>query len=213
MAYSKFTARDLKKIFGVEEVFQTNVLSNIPPRQASEWLKTSLSHGVELALAQDTEKSRSELIISPIFVELRNQAEKKISIFSGVEFNVDRNLKLTGECDFLVSRSAYQSVLEAPVMVAVEAKRQDFEKGYAQCIAEMIAIRIFNEREGQPSEKVYGCVTTGDIWRFLILRANEAIIEATAFDVREDLERILGILWAMTFDEIAVAHSLNREML
>ena len=213
MAYSKFTARDLKKIFGVEEVFQTNVLSNIPPRQASEWLKTSLSHGVELALAQDTEKSRSELIISPIFVELRNQAEKKISIFSGVEFNVDRNLKLTGECDFLVSRSAYQSVLEAPVMVAVEAKRQDFEKGYAQCIAEMIAIRIFNEREGKPSEKIYGCVTTGDIWRFLILSANEAIIEATAFDVREDLERILGVLWAMTFDEIAVAHSLNREML
>lgn len=202
MSYSKLTLRDLQKDFNLEASFQENLFTKIAPRNVSEWLKTTLSLGVELALQQDTEKARSELVISPVFVELRTQSNKEISIFSGIEFNVDSKLKLTGECDFLVSRSSYQMLLSAPIVVAVEAKRQDFEKGYAQCIAEMIAVRIFNEREGKPTERVYGTVTTGDVWRFLMLEGDKALIETVSFDIREDLGRILGILWAMTFDEV-----------
>ena len=202
MSYSKFTLRDLKDNFNLEADFKENLFAKTSTREVSEWLKTTLSLGVELALQQDTEKARSELIISPVFVELRTQADKKISIFSGVEFNVDKALKLTGECDFLISSSPYQMLLSLPVVVAVEAKRQDFEKGYVQCIAEMVAVRIFNEREGNPIERVYGTVTTGDVWRFLMLEGNYALIETVSFDIREDLERILGILWAMTFDEV-----------
>lgn len=202
MSYSKLTLRDLQKDFNLEASFQENLFTKIAPRNVSEWLKTTLSLGVELALQQDTEKAHSELVISPVFVELRTQSNKEISIFSGIEFNVDSKLKLTGECDFLVSRSSYQMLLSAPIVVAVEAKRQDFEKGYAQCIAEMIAVRIFNEREGKPTERVYGTVTTGDVWRFLMLEGDKALIETVSFDIREDLGRILGILWAMTFDEV-----------
>ena len=202
MSYSKLTLKDLQKDFNLKATFQENIFTKIAPRNASEWLKTSLSLGVELALQQDSEKARSELIIAPVFVELRIQAEKKISIFSGIEFNVDKKLRLTGECDFLISRSSYQMVLSSPIVVAVEAKRQDFEKGYVQCIAEMYAARLFNEREGTPTEIIYGTVTTGNVWQFLMLENNQALIETISFDIREDLERILGILWAMTFDEI-----------
>jgi hypothetical protein len=161
--------KELNKVFGIEPRFQADLFTKISPRSVSEWLKTTLSHGVDLALLQDTKKARSELIIAPVFVELRNQADKKISFFSGIEFNVDRKLKLTGECDFLISRSPQQMFLASPVVVAVEAKRQDFEKGYTQCIAEMIAARIFNEREGNPADTIYGCVTTGNVWQFLML--------------------------------------------
>ena len=202
MPYSSFTTRDLKKDFGIEEIYQAGIFTEIAPREVSEWLETTLVYGVELALAQGTEKARSELIISPVFVELRNQADKKISIFSGVEFNIDFEKGLVGRCDFLVSRSAYQSDLESPVVVAVEAKREDIDGGVTQCVAEMIAARIFNEREENNIREIYGCVTTGDVWRFLVLRGNQAIVETVSFDVREDLTRILGILWAMTFDEI-----------
>ena len=87
-------------------------------------------------------------------------------------------------------------------MVAVEAKRQDFEKGITQCLAEMVAARMFNERRGHPIEKVYGCVTTGDVWRFLVLHGAKAEIEARSFDISNDLEEILGLLWAMTFGEV-----------
>jgi hypothetical protein len=202
MSYSKFTLKELNQTFGINPSFQANLFTKVSPREASDWLKTSLIYGVELALQQDSEKARSELIISPVFVELRNQADKKISIFSGIELTADRKLKLTGECDFLISRSPQQMFLSSPIVVAVEAKRQDFEKGHVQCLAEMIAVRIFNEREGTPIERIYGTVTTGNIWQFLMLEGDKALIETVSFDIREDLERILGILWAMTFDEV-----------
>jgi hypothetical protein len=202
MSYSKITLENLKQDFGIEQVFVDNLFSSIKPREVSSLLTETLQRGTKFALSQNTEKARSEFIIAPVFLELREQADEKISIFSGVEFNVDHKQKLTGECDFLVSRSIYQSLLEAPVVIAVEAKRQDFEKGYVQCIAEMIAARIFNEKKGNPLERIYGTVTTGDVWRFLMLEGDKALIETVSFDIREDLERILGILWAMTFDEV-----------
>ncbi len=202
MSYSKFTAKDLKQQFGIEQTFKENLFSQIKPREVSDWLKTFLKGTIEFALQQNTEKARSEFIIAPVFLELRRQAKETISIFSGIEFNVDKKLKLTGACDFLVSRSAYQAVLESPIVIAVEAKRQDFDKGYVQCIAEMYAATIFNEREGNPSEIIYGTVTTGNVWQFLMLEGKQALIETVSFDIREDLERILGVLWAMTFDEV-----------
>jgi hypothetical protein len=202
MSYSKFTLKELNQTFGINPSFQSNLFSEVSPKNASDWLHTSLLLGLELALEQDTEKARSELIISPVFVELKKQTDNKISIFSGIELNADKKLKLTGECDFLISRSPQQMFLQSPIVVAVEAKRQDFEKGYVQCIAEMYAARLINEREGNPIERVYGTVTTGDVWRFLMLEGDKALIETVSFDIREDLERILGILWAMTFDEV-----------
>lgn len=118
-----------------------------------------------------------------------------------MEFNVDRKLGFVGWCDFLVSRSSFQRELEAPVVIAVEAKQDNFKKGISQCIAEMIAARLFNEKNGHPIDKIYGCVTTGDVWRFLVLENNLAKIETVSFDVREDLERILGILYTMALGE------------
>lgn len=203
MSYSNFTNLDLKRQFGIEQVYQMNLFTSIEPRAASDLLRTVLSENLNFALAQGTEKARSEYIIAPVFSELRKQSRETISIFSGWELNVDAASGLIGFCDFLVSRSPYQSALEAPIVVAVEAKKEDFEKGISQCIAEMIGARIYNERLGNPTEEIYGCVTTGDVWRFLVLRGDKAFIETVSFDVQEDLERILGILWAMTFDEIA----------
>ena len=102
----------------------------------------------------------------------------------------------------MISRSPFQSDVEAPVMVAVEAKQDDFRKGITQCIAEMIAARIFNERRKQDIKEIYGTVTTGDVWRFIVLRGNQALIETESFDVRENLREIIGILLAMSLNKI-----------
>lgn len=201
MSYSSFTNLDLKRQFGVEQFYRTGLFIDIPPRPVSDLLKTTLAENFNFALAQGTEKARSEFIIAPIFAELRKQADAKISIFSGIEFDVDVAHGLNGFCDFLISRSPYQSALEAPVVVAVEAKKEDFEKGISQCIAEMIAARIYNENLGNPVEKIYGCVTTGDVWRFLVLLGNIAEIDSKAFEVTDDLELILGVLWTMALGE------------
>jgi hypothetical protein len=205
MAYHNFTNLEIKDEFGVEQVFRSGLFERVAPRTASEQLRQMLAKQIPFALAQGSEKARSEYIIAPLFFELREQAGEKISIFSGIRFEVDKKRKLDGWCDFLVSRSPYQSALEAPVVIAVEAKREDFEQGTNQCVAEMIAARIFNDRRKVITRYIHGCVTTGDVWRFLSLREQLALIETTTYDIRDDLDRILGILWAMSFDQIEFA--------
>jgi hypothetical protein len=202
MSYSKFTSEELHKSFGIEQSFQTSLFVAIEGRPVSDWLRQTIELNLDFALEQGTEKARSEYLIAPVFSELRQQSNKRISIFSGIEFNVDRQNKLTGECDFLISRSHIQTFLKEPVVVAVEAKRQDFEKGYVQCTAEMIAARIFNEKKGNQVKKIYGCVTTGNVWQFLVLDGKKVLIDTTALDITEDIERIFGVLWAMSFGEI-----------
>jgi hypothetical protein len=202
MSYSRFTNEELNKKFGIEQSFQTSLFGKIEGRPVSDWLRQTIELNLDFALEQGTEKARSEYIIAPVFSELRQQSNKRISIFSGIEFNVDRQNKLTGECDFLISRSHIQTFLKEPVVVAVEAKRQDFEKGYVQCTAEMIAARIFNEKKGNQVKKIYGCVTTGNVWQFLVLDGKKVLIDTTALDITEDIERIFGVLWAMSFGEI-----------
>ena len=87
-----------------------------------------------LATTINTEKARSELIVADVLFELWEQFNMRISLFSGIDFNVDAERGLTGICDFLVSLSPMQSFLEAPVIVLVEAKKDDPVPGaWAMC--------------------------------------------------------------------------------
>ena len=51
----------------------------------------------------------------------------------------------------------------------VEATNEEMKRGYAQCVAEMLAAQAFNTRENEAIEKVYGAVTIGELWKFLEL--------------------------------------------
>lgn len=202
MSYSTFTNRGLNEKFGIVIDFRDDLFARVPPRPASDWLYEALRRNTVLAVSQSFEKPRSEFLVAPVLTELYTQAERRISLFSGWEFNVDPKRGLFGRADFLICRSPIQTFLTAPVVVAVEAKKDDFDQGATQCIAEMVAARIFNERENTVAETIYGCITTGNAWRFLRLRENQALIDTEILDVNQKIERILGILWAMSFDEI-----------
>ena len=188
----------MKENFGIIQEIKSDIFTKVTPRKVSDLLKDSLQRHTKMALSQGLEKARSEFIIAPILAELYDQAHNELSLFSGWELNIDAELGLIGRCDFLISRSNNQTYLESPIVVAVEAKQDDFRQGINQCIAEMIAARIFNERDGTGIEKIFGCVTTGDVWRFLILDGKSAIIEEKVFELSE-IELIIGILWEMSF--------------
>ena len=74
----------------------------------SEHLTTTLSRNVPLAVAIGTEKAKSEMIVTNVLVELREYFTRRISLFSGIDFNVDVENGLTGVCDFLISHSSTQ---------------------------------------------------------------------------------------------------------
>ena len=64
--------------------------------------------------------------------------------------------------------------------------------GYLQCIAEMIAAKLFNERHKQSVPYLLGVVTTGSNWRFLKLAGNQVLIDFDEYLISQ-LEKILGI--------------------
>jgi len=193
MSYAEFTLSEVTKRFGLTREESADVFSGTPDVPPSDWLRATLDETVPLALAIHTEKARSELIVMPILVELRKHSEHRISLFSGVSFDVDPAEGLNGICDFIVCRGPEQLVLEAPVLAVVEAKNDNIKAGLGQCIAEMVAAQRFNGREGTTSGPAYGVVTTGSTWRFLKLSGTEVWIDRPEYYI-DRVEKILGIL-------------------
>ena len=65
-----------------------DAFSHVETSTISDTLQTILNEYVPLALAINTEKSRSEMMIAPILIEFRRIKGHQISLFSGLEFNV-----------------------------------------------------------------------------------------------------------------------------
>ena len=114
-------------------------------------------------------------------------------MFSGEDFTVDISLGLNGICDFLISRSPELYAIESPVIVLVEAKKADLKLGVPQCIAEMVAADKFNADNNSDIKAVYGCVTSGTLWRFLKLEGTVVTIDLTDYSL-EPIDRLLEIL-------------------
>jgi hypothetical protein len=202
MSYSDFTLRKVKQTFGINTVEGQKFLPEIQPIAASVTLTSFLEESLPLAIATGSEKARSELIISPVLVEVRKILHRKISLFSGADFTVDPALGLTGVCDFLLSRSPEQLEVEAPAVMIVEAKKADLNPGIGQCIAEMIAAQKFNEINNQAISTIYGSVTNGTAWRFLQLREQTVTIDFTDYPL-PPVDVILGILVYMVTSAVA----------
>lgn len=196
MAYSDFTLDDIKKKFQLAINERTNLFSHVSSVEPGDPLSILLQDYIPLALAINTEKARSELMMAPLLVEMRRLAGHEISLFSGVEFNVDAAQGLNGICDFIVSNDAEQFYITAPVIMVVEAKNENMQAGLPQCMATMIAARLFNVRQEQPIEPLYGVVTTGNIWKFLRLEQSTVSIDAAEYSIAHP-GKILGILSSM----------------
>lgn len=93
----------------------------------------------------------------------------------------------------MVSRSPGFITVDAPVVAIVEAKKEDLNTGVAQCIAAMVAARLFNEQKKHPIPAVYGCVTSGTTWRFLQLEGTTATVDLEEVHISES-DKIFGIL-------------------
>ncbi len=197
MADSDFTLRSLRERFGITVTDAVDLFADVPPLPPTDFFVTLLRRHLPLVRGLGTEKVRSEMIIAPLLVELREQSGHQIAVFSGAEFGVDTSQGLYGFCDFLVSRSPTLLAVTAPALAVVEAKREDLTVGVAQCIAEMYAATLFNAASGEPRDFLYGAVTSGTNWRFLRLDRLHAEVDLQEYYI-EDIAKILGILRHMT---------------
>jgi hypothetical protein len=197
MPYSEFKLRDVIDLFQLTVVEQVDVFASVPPVAAlSIGLLPLLEEFVPLAVAINTEKGRSELIVINILAEVRRQLPGRVSVFSGINLSVSPEDDLSGYCDFLLSLSPQQMLVQAPIVALVEAKNDNLPAGWGQCCAEMVAAQRFNERRGNTIPKIYGAVTSGTAWMFGGLIGQEVQIDLTQYSIEEP-ERIVGILTSM----------------
>jgi len=192
MSYSDFSLSDIKTKLGLSLIEKERLFSDIPPAPYSDHLRETLDFNLPLAIAIHTEKARSELIIAPVLIEIIKQCQSSISLFSGIDFTLDKSLGLTGICDYLLSLSPEQLFVDAPVIAIVEAKNDNLKLGLAQCIAEMWAAWLYNNNQGRPLSNIYGVVTSGSLWNFIRLAEQKVWIDADEYHI-SNIAKIIGI--------------------
>lgn len=137
-----------------------------------------------------SEASRCENIIYPILRDVYRHYADRLGLWSHKALAYDSIL--AGVPDYLIAlKSALgKTVLEKPLLVVVEAKKSDFEQGWGQCLAAMVAAQKLNEREQLP---VYGIVTDGLLWQFGRLMGNQFTLNRSSV-TSSDLPRLFGSL-------------------
>ena len=188
MAYADFDIEMAETRLGVV-VHTADLFPDLVAQPVPAWLIDQLRRASTLPFV--SEKARSELVISPILLAVREMSGDRMSVLSGIRFDVEPNRGLVGECDFLMSFSDPLPVVRPPVITLLEAKKQDIDAGLGQCIAQMVAARIFNERHGKTGS-VFGCVTTAEIWQFLRLDGSEVKLDPTRRLI-SDVGELLGV--------------------
>ncbi len=118
---------------------------------------------------KSTESALREYVISPILLAAwkRYFSEFLIWVERPIQFGAD----LSGVPDYVISRRSPMGKIffEHPHIAIVEAKRDDFIGGWAQCSLGMITAQKINN---SPAEPVFGIVTNGDVWEFAELTAD-----------------------------------------
>lgn len=190
MAYSDFRVEELLEKFSLslveKDLFQ--VPDDIHP---SPWLIETLAKGRKFALTASSEKAKSEFIIAPTLLEIESHYPEQIAIYSGKNLDAERVSGLFGECDFIIGKGAVSAIISTPIIAIAEAKRDNLENGLGQCAAQMYGATLYNRKHGENTEKVYGCVTTGDLWQFLKLENKLLTIDRNIIYLNE-LDRILS---------------------
>jgi hypothetical protein len=196
MAFSDFSLESAVDRLQLTLVPRADLFIHVQRLEIPPVLRAVLDRWAPQALEVNTEKARSESIIAPILMEAMYLAGDDLRVYSGVSLDVDRERGLFGRCDFLIGRRAGPFLLGSPLLAVVEAKNEDIPGNLGQCVAEMVAVRMLNERKEHPVLVVHGLVTTGAEWLFLQLESN-----TVTFDLRErfldDVGRILSYLAAI----------------
>lgn len=110
-----------------------------------------------------SEAARCEAIIFPVLKESYKAYADRYALW--IKQSIAYDDVLNGTPDYFISTRSElgKTVVGSPLILLVEAKKNDFEQGWGQCLAELVAAQKINDDSGFP---VYGIVTDGTLWQF-----------------------------------------------
>lgn len=195
MAYNKFNFKTVGEKLGISFEYDNQIFKGIKPLEVSAELSRTVQPDDLFPL--HTEIARREWIIGNVFRELIALTGRKICVYSGETFDVEPSLGLNGAVDYLIAKGKTRYPIEGPIIAVAEAKPDNLLTGLGQCIAEMVAARLYNERKKNPSARIFGVVTTGLIWGFLVLEDEMVRMDSREYGI-DALDEVLGIMVYMT---------------
>jgi hypothetical protein len=193
MAFSDFKYPDVITHFGLTYEAADDLFAEVPSVPLADATRQTLATTSRLATTINTEKARSEWLIAPLLGDLWGRYHGRVGLYSGVDFQADPAAQLTGYCDFMFCRGPQQVTMTPPTVVVFEAKRDNINDGLGQCVAGLVGAQRFNRRHRVDEPHLYGCVTTGSLWRFLRLSGTTLTLDLTEYSLTQ-ADRILGIL-------------------
>ena len=157
-----------------------------------------LRDGTALALANSTEKAKSEIHHRPSFARTSPITRVEASLCSPESSG---RFDVVARLEWLLRlhprpRPEPAHPCRGPYVAIVEAKNDLIRTGLGQCIAAMVAARMSNERLGLVDAAVHGAVSTGAAWQFLRLRGDVVAMDLPEYFI-DDLPKIMGILRAI----------------
>ena len=158
---------DFKKISEVQKKFRVKYVLNDffeveavnPSEQFMKEFEFSMAH-INIF---GSEASRCEAIIFPVLREVYKEYVDNYALWIKEPIAYDETL--SGTPDYFISTKSELgiTVVGTPLIILVEAKENDFEQGWGQCLSELIAAQKINDDLTFP---VYGIVTDGTLWEF-----------------------------------------------
>ena len=191
---SQFKKVKKKKFSGykLQEAFQQLGLSDLLPwdiqaeaLSPSDFFNEHL-YRLKRHFDLDGYEESKKLLIDALCDEAINRCDR-LKIWKGAQLEGD---VAAGYVDYLIAeRKRY---LDTPMLCIIEAKKDDFEQGLAQCLVEMQACQWKNQQANH-SIDVMGIVTNGEGWKFYKLIPEGAVYETAAYSIG-DLNLLLGRL-------------------
>nr|VFJ89208.1 MAG: hypothetical protein BECKLFY1418B_GA0070995_101410 [Candidatus Kentron sp. LFY]VFK18136.1 MAG: hypothetical protein BECKLFY1418C_GA0070996_10394 [Candidatus Kentron sp. LFY] len=161
-------------------------LFEIDPIPASDSLKINLKR-VERQVTTGANEWEQRLPMELVFLEVLESYD--IRMWQERSINAG-HAPFHGKVDFAFT--PYRASLGLPYVVLSEAKKDDFEKGWGQCLMAMKTTCLLNEREGYRRE-LYGIVSSGKVWEFGKYTTDNEFYKTGAYSL-EQLDVLLGIL-------------------
>lgn len=207
MAFSDFkTISDVQEKFRIRHVENDFVGGEESASSPSEQFRQELEFSREYIDIFASEASRCEFVILPILREVYKAYAEDYALW--VQKSITYDETLSGTPDYLISTRSElgKRVVGTPLIILVEAKKNDFEEGWGQCLAELVAAQKIN---AEPDVSVYGIVSDGTLWQFGHLIGDAFTQNITSFTL-DNLPTLFGAIH-FVFKAAAEASIVQRQ--
>ncbi|CAN1211337.1 Restriction endonuclease [Tumidithrix helvetica PCC 7403] len=133
------------------------------PFAVSDYFREDLQLMMREGVVDNSEFAICENLIYPMLKEVWKHYRSKFLLWSHQSLNYDE--KLSGFPEYILARRSPlgKVVFDRPYLMLVEAKQDNFEAAWGQCIAEMIAAQGLN---ADLDVIVFGIASNGSFWQF-----------------------------------------------